>query len=331
MDEREQLIISVANTIKGYRKGQIEEPTTNHVDEWLKQFTSKNQLPFIREFDHVLRKSYITQEKVKLYFSHLIKNYPSPHWDSAYEFWSSACFMNIQLRGQSQCELREVMARCLNQELDVDIRQAALDTNTFIYVDDVIFTGLRLRLDLEEWIKFAPEFCTVYVVTLARHSSSYYVPKRIRNAARELGKNITVCYIDNFVIENRRSKRSESGVLWPSFIPAEEELHDRYDPKNISFPLRRVARKSVEPFSRQDKRSILEEEFLIAGAKIAAKCSDQYWKPLGFSRYEPGFGSVIASYRNCPNNCPLALWWGDGGNSGNAALNWYPLLPRNGY
>jgi hypothetical protein len=32
-----------------------------------------------------------------------------------------------------------------------------------------------------------------------------------------------------------------------------------------------------------------------------------------------GFGSLIVTFRNCPNNTPLALWAGD---------PWYPLFPR---
>jgi hypothetical protein len=32
-----------------------------------------------------------------------------------------------------------------------------------------------------------------------------------------------------------------------------------------------------------------------------------------------GFGSLIVTYRNCPNNAPLALW---------VDHPWYPLFPR---
>jgi hypothetical protein len=32
-----------------------------------------------------------------------------------------------------------------------------------------------------------------------------------------------------------------------------------------------------------------------------------------------GFGSTIVTFRNCPNNAPLAFWAGD---------PWYPLFPR---
>ena len=52
------------------------------------------------------------------------------------------------------------------------------------------------------------------------------------------------------------------------------------------------------------------------------------WKPLGISSFPGfGFGALLFSYRNCPNNTPLAFWWGDwNGNS-----TWYPLFQRKTY
>jgi hypothetical protein len=41
---------------------------------------------------------------------------------------------------------------------------------------------------------------------------------------------------------------------------------------------------------------------------------------LGFTGLRTlGFGSVIVTFRNCPNTCPLPFWAGD---------PWYPLFPR---
>ena len=43
-------------------------------------------------------------------------------------------------------------------------------------------------------------------------------------------------------------------------------------------------------------------------------------RPLGFSLLKTlGFGATVVTHRNCPNNCPLALWAGD---------PWYPLFRR---
>ncbi|WP_449265039.1 phosphoribosyltransferase-like protein, partial [Escherichia coli] len=43
-------------------------------------------------------------------------------------------------------------------------------------------------------------------------------------------------------------------------------------------------------------------------------------RPLGHITLDTlGFGSLIVTFRNCPNNAPLALWVGE---------PWYPLFPR---
>ena len=68
---------------------------------------------------------------------------------------------------------------------------------------------------------------------------------------------------------------------------------------------------------------MLEQEFLKAGAKIKYElCPDlkeNHW-PLGYDVFKcVGFGSLLVTYRNCPNNCPLVLW---------AGAPWFPLFPR---
>jgi len=56
-------------------------------------------------------------------------------------------------------------------------------------------------------------------------------------------------------------------------------------------------------------------------------------KPLGFTKFDGlGFGGTTFTYRNCPNNAPLAFWWGDYEPTGVPALDcWYPLMKRIGY
>ena len=56
-----------------------------------------------------------------------------------------------------------------------------------------------------------------------------------------------------------------------------------------------------------------ENSYRLAGHRIRGFANDPNprLKPLGFSPFEPGFGSLFVTFRNCPNNSPLALWYGD--------------------
>ena len=76
----------------------------------------------------------------------------------------------------------------------------------------------------------------------------------------------------------------------------------------------------------------IRDRFTLAGLKINSSIRDQnkkaYWKPLGLSTFRGlGFGAMVTTYRNCPNNTPLALWWGDW--DGNQV--WTPLFNRKTY
>jgi hypothetical protein len=75
-------------------------------------------------------------------------------------------------------------------------------------------------------------------------------------------------------------------------------------------------------FSSEEGRATLEQQFLVAGVKIRriSPYLNEYQRPLGNSVLETlGFGTLIATFRNCPNNAPLALWAGN---------PWHPLFPR---
>jgi hypothetical protein len=75
-------------------------------------------------------------------------------------------------------------------------------------------------------------------------------------------------------------------------------------------------------FSGEAARAVLERAFLKAGARIRSVCPylPENARPLGYSKLMTlGFGATVVTYRNCPNNCPLALWAGN---------PWYPLFSR---
>lgn len=82
-------------------------------------------------------------------------------------------------------------------------------------------------------------------------------------------------------------------------------------------------------FSSEQGRHLLEQQFLLAGLRIRAACHqvDEAMRPLGYD-VAPGlgFGATFVTYRNCPNNCPLAWWWGV--PSREPSRRWYPLFPR---
>jgi hypothetical protein len=334
MSERDDLLASVADTIKTYRTDELAQPTPEHVERWLSQFTPANQLPFLREFDHVLKQTFITKNTVEEFLQGLLIN-EKLTGDNPAAYWQTAHFLNIQQNGQSQKEMRNLFAKCLYDGYGFELDKCGKDGGDYIYLDDVIFSGNRVGNDLKQWIiDKAPQTAKVHVIVAAIHAGSYFAKGKIEETIKKSGKKIKISYWRVFEIENRKYYKNSSGVLWPTAIPnvAEVQAYIRTLPPKYPFVARQAGGAVVAPFSSEQGRQVLESEFLIAGAKIISLSENPTasMRPLGFSPFGVGFGSMIATYRNCPNNCPLALWWGNP-EATSGALHWYPLLQRKTY
>lgn len=334
MAERDELLASVANVIRTYRKGDLPEPTPEHVDRWLNQFTTTQQLPFLREFEHVIKQTFFTEEEVKYFLSFLVKNEKLASTGlSAY--WSSTNIMRIQQNGQSQNEMLKLLSKCLEGEYGLNLNNCGGDGGDFIYLDDVMFSGNRIGNDLESWIvNDAPKSARVHVIVAVWHTlGRYLVEQKLNKVIAASEKQITIEYWHTLAVENQKVHKNKSGVLWPTTTPNVAEVNAYMAlPSKYPFEPRQPSTAPIWPFSSEAGRQVLESEFLIAGAKIRAMCENpkQVMRPLGFSPFGVGFGSMIATYRNCPNNCPLAMWWGNP-DATSGALHWYPLLQREGY
>lgn len=334
MTERDDLLASVANEIRTYRKGELPEPTSEHVDRWLHQFTPAQQLPFLREFEHVIKQTFFSRKNVKDFLRALVTNAKLAGDDPA-AYWSSANFLSIQQNGQSQKEMLKLFSKCLDDECGLDLEECGEAGGDFIYLDDVMFSGNRVGNDLEPWIvNDAPQSAKVHVIVAAYHTlGQFLVERKLNGVIAKSGKKIAIEYWRALTVENQRARKNGSGVLWPTAAPNVPEVQAYMAlPSKFPFDPRQPSAKHIEPFSSEAGRQVLESEFLIAGAKIRAMSDNpkQSMRPLGFSPFGVGFGSMIVTYRNCPNNCPLAMWWGDP-EASSGALHWYPLLQREGY
>jgi hypothetical protein len=333
--ERQKLCESVAETIKTYREGEIEQRTAEHVDRWLSQFTPENQLEFLREFDHVIGKTFATKDDFSKYLDMLLVE-PKLVGSSASTFWRNVTLLDIQKRGFSQDEMIQLLQQRSMEHFGVEASTHP-DGEEYIYLDDFIFTGGRVKQDLADWVgSKAPASGSLHVIVIARHNGSYQLEEYIQGLFEASGKKFDVkvwCY-KHLKIENRNRYRAQSNILWPTSISDEPEIAAFAGGLQDKYPFSPRTPNSIVawPFSTESGRQIVEKEFLLAGIKIINRCDNvtAKMKPLGFSFWGLGFGALITSYRNCPNNCPLAMWWGNE-TATSGALSWFPLLPRDGY
>jgi len=334
MSEREELLESIANTISSYRTGEIEQPDAGHVDRWASQFAPNDQELFLREFDHVIRKTFFTRDRVVSFLERLITNQDLAG-EYPHGYWSKANFLQIQQNGQSQREMAELFEQSLFNKLGLELDECGSPEGDYIYLDDVLFTGNRVATDLEAWIENeAPEKAAVNVIVMALHTSGlrWLKKTRLKEFVAKSGKEITIKYWRAAVQENQLFRRDSADVLWPSEIPEDQAVQAYIDSLERYPFMPRSPGGPLGVFSSEEGRQLLESEFLKAGVVIRSKNQHpkDFHRPLGCSRFGVGFGSLIATYRNCPNNTPLALWWGDPEVT-SGPLHWYPLLPRKPY
>jgi hypothetical protein len=332
MSERSDLILSIVETIKEYRQGEIPQPDYRHVDRWINQFDHTVQLPFLREFAYVIDKSFITRDGIIDFLDGLVSNVELAG-DSPSDYWSSVNFLNIQKDGVSQLEMLKLFDKSLRKNLDLKIETCGNVSGDYLYLDDIMFSGNRAASDLEAWIaNVAPQKANLQVVMAVMYSSARDYLRRVRlnNAIKSSGKKIEIQYWCALEIENQKTNRNNSGVYWPTVLPAQPEMTAYNAIQKFPFVPRNPGGK-YDFFSTENGRQVLENELLIAGLKIRSQHSDPKpaLKPLGFGGFGVGFGATLATYRNCPNNAPLAIWWGEGATSG--PFQWYPLLPRKTY
>ncbi len=153
MTERQQLLESIVATTADYRAGDLVAPTPEHVDRWVGQFSDEVQLPILREMNTVLKKTYFPLKRVTRFLRNLLKNEELTGKDPC-AFWHSVRFLDIQGGGNSQREMLALFGKLLEKDCGIEVEDCGNKEPpaAFIYLDDAIFTGNRVRSDIENWI-----------------------------------------------------------------------------------------------------------------------------------------------------------------------------------
>lgn len=338
MSKRAELLESIAATIADYREGEIATPTPEHVDRWIRQFDGDVQVPLMRDLAHTLGQTYLSKKTVTGFFRALIKQ-TKIAGDDPCTFWQQAHILDIQKNGHSQSDIRDLFGEALDEVCHIDSPDdCGKGGGAFVYLDDGLFSGSRIGNDLCGWLENeAPDRGAVHVVVIAAHRfGQWKCSERLKDAAVAAGKELSFEFWAAIWLENRLRYQRTSEVLWPAVLPDDPDLK-AYMAEETKFPFKpRTPGGKCEHdiFSSEAGRQLLERELLMAGLRIRSFSQNpsRALRPLGFSPFGLGFGSTIVTYRNCPNNAPLALWWGDPEKPKSHPFSmWYPLVPRKTY
>ncbi|WP_147417579.1 hypothetical protein [Sphingomonas cavernae] len=315
---------ALAGMIADYRTGEIQTPDAAHVDRWISQFPAGVRDPILTELLHVFRWTYFTRAKVQTFIDSIVTNAnfagPNPC-----QFWQGVKVLNLQTAGNSQKDMIALLAESLQRQCGLALTSCGVTPHTYLYLDDALFSGGRIRSDLVKWVTgAAPAKAKLAVLVIGAHKlGEWYSGNKILEAAKAAGKTMDLSWWRAASFEDRKSAINNSDVLRPTAIPADPAAQAYVAGLKQAPIIRTVGGKSpIGIFSGEPSRHLLEQEFLVAGVRVRGMCPhlNDFMRPLGNMLFESlGFGSTIVTYRNCPNNAPLVFWAGD---------PWYPLFPR---
>lgn len=324
-------IEGIAATLATYRTGEIAPVNAARVERWLGQFDAHVRPGIAAELRHVFGEHFVSEQRINQLIELLPTHTKMTGGDHA-GFWRTASLFDGQRNGGSQRAMTAKLRPLVAAATGVEARDRP-DASTLVYLDDILFSGTRIATDLLRWIRGeAPRNPTIEVILWAKHEpGEYFLGRNLRRAAHEAGKNLTITFRSARLLNGRRDQRDTSDVLWPAAVPPEAAAYQQQWCPDFQP---RTPGRHQGFFSSEAGRALLEQEFLKAGLRIRGFCANPspILRPLGFSNFGFGFGSMLVTWRNCPNNAPLALWWGDPeAPLGHPFRNWFPLVPRATY
>ena len=301
-------------------------PQISHSDvlRWVQQFPrdQATQTAFLTELGAIYAKTYWRQAEVCSALGSLVTHIPFTGPDCA-AFWSNVELLNIQPRGSSQSDLNVLLRAEVRRQLNVEIGHTMNPTSQALFVDDAIFSGNCIFNCLSNWITSNTGRTVQVVVLDTTDGGKFSLQRRLRDT---VGVEPLVWSFRQ--TKNKRTAGSQADVYRLTAFPtdaASQRFAQVYLKGEEPSLLRGNSPNRSDRFSNEYARSLVEHMLWEAGLQCLEMCPNfpPNARPLGYcsagGQNKLGFGSLFASYRNCPNNAPIALWAGE---------PWIPLLRR---
>lgn len=333
-------VSAIVTTLSDYRLHEIPRITPEHVERWVRQFASDDQMVILSEMDRILSRYYVSRAKAEGLLETMLS-----HKEIFGEAPGSAMayteFLEIQIRGESQRDLLALASNLMWTRYGMHLSRPTTPRQ-YVYLDDCLFSGNHAYRDMEAWIPTAKEGTVLHVILLGAHSNGIrYFEKRMAELSCTYGIEIKIWPALVRTFQNDYWDAEEYDCLWPERVSkdahvdefaryVEETAQEKRKPARLFRPAKTSSREEI--FSSAAARAVVERAFLKAGAYICSLPTSRQpnMRPMGYEILQSlGFGAVFTTYRNIANNCPLALWWGDpAAGPGNPLSKWQPLLPR---
>lgn len=326
----EQQAAELSTTLMGFRRLDGVCIDVDSVLRWVYQFPEHARIPLLSSLNVLFGKTYISAEKCDVYLR-LILLSPRLAGPNPREFWSRTFLIDSQTRGSSQRILKRRFEEVALREFGPNFNFGGNLSERAFYLDDFIFSGQRAKDDFTRILQGIGGYVErkhLDMCFFGVHSlGEYFLRNHADNLISEAGLRGRLTYEvwTASTYENRRARRDVSHVLWPTLFASQVGCPE-FD--RLAHTQRGARADNGGDWWRGVDRELLEREFLGAGCRIVESCgtATSNMRPLGYYNFGYGFGALCATFLNCPNNAPLALWWS--ARTQGMPNGWHPLLPR---
>lgn len=337
-----ELAKNILDIVEDYRNEDGIQLTVESIIAWAEQFGDDAEF-MLAEILHLLPSTYFSRNTAKELTRNGLKTYTEKA-GSVTAFLSETEFLDLQSEGKSQGAILKLVEEVLNEDYGQSYHDySSFPKTNFIYFDDVLATGGTIGRQLIEWL----------------NKSSGDVQNHVRVLKGEYKLSVRLFCMHNwgFNFQNYRIEKTFSSALaakigWFYNMEIQNHIKWREQQLNIVIPKNEqpqnvktylagleaekyedyAYRPSGQPtkeifFSSPENRVRYENNLLQKGLEIINMIHGPIGvnvRPLGFvnPNYKTlGLGTHFFTWRNIPNNCPLALWWEVHGH------DWKPLFP----
>src|SRR5215210_3677437 len=222
---RNELLESIATTVADYRQGEIPPITPDHVERWAQQFDDEDQHTILTELNHVLKRYYISRSRAEHFINGLLSKEEIFGTDPA-KGVTGTKFLQIQRKGNSQNEIVSLVGEQIRNKYGVDIEDCGGTPDTYLYLDDCLFSGNTARYDIDAWLPNAESSKTLHLAFFAIYSrGSDYLFKSLQPTLRQ--KNIRMRRWCMKRFDNTPWETQKYECLWPKAIDGDEQV-DHY-------------------------------------------------------------------------------------------------------
>ncbi|WGU99137.1 hypothetical protein QJS56_11160 [Bacillus altitudinis] len=325
-----QSIQNLISIVEDYQRVLFNE---DHVKRWLRQFDQEDHDLILNELSVILKKTYLSKAKETDFLTIICTSLIKFKENEQKEFK----FLDIQTSGGSQKHLLKRLDEIIKENSNYSLSnlEASSQIQSYIYLDDAIYTGNKVIRDIQSWSEGidVSSVKKLDIIVYASHEKNLkYIKSELKktlpNSEIEIGRllefnnnNGQECYS-----LSKGANLSDKGMAY-----VEDVVSLRSDRQELYYPLLRNETQNYNEtyFSSYENRKRIELIFFEKGLEIISSPSvREQFRPFGYDYQKSlGFGSYLINYRNIANNCPPIFWWGD--LEGHKEINnWYPLFPR---